>query len=171
MSLQVGFILRNVREMLGATCDPQLRLVSKSCNAAMATFPRELMRLEDFLSSLALFLWAMQALEMPWSREELCEVVAGGGHLEVLQWMRGQTPPCPWGAGSCAAAALGGHLEVLQWMRGLTSPCWWGERTSAEAARGGHIELLQWMQDQTPALPWYLGTLAAAAECGQLETV
>jgi hypothetical protein len=69
MSLADSFILSNVRELLGPACDPQLRLVSKKCNAAMATFPREQMRLEDFLSSLALFLWATQVLEIPWSRE------------------------------------------------------------------------------------------------------
>jgi hypothetical protein len=79
MSLEDAFILRNVRELLGPACDPQLRLVSKSCNAAMATVPREQIRLEDFLSSLSLFLWAVEVLEVPWSMEELCEVAAGEG--------------------------------------------------------------------------------------------
>jgi hypothetical protein len=80
MSLEDAFILGNVRELLSPVCDPQLRLVSKSCNAAMATVPHEQIRLEDFLSSLGLFLWAVEVLEVPWG-EELCKVAAGGGHL------------------------------------------------------------------------------------------
>jgi hypothetical protein len=81
MSLEVTFILRNVRELLGPACDPQLRLISKSCHTGMATVPREQMRLEDYLSSLALFLWAVQVLEMPWRGAQFCEVVARGGAL------------------------------------------------------------------------------------------
>jgi hypothetical protein len=142
MSLADSFILERVRELLGPACDPQLRLVSKKCNAAMATFPREQMRLEDFLSSLALFLWATQVLEIPWSWDQLCEVAAGGGHLEVLQWGRAQEPPCPWGVGTVSAAAHGGQLDVLRWLQGQKPPCLWDYRTSVEAARGGHIELL-----------------------------
>eukprot|EP00601_Ochromonadales_sp_CCMP2298_P032076 CAMPEP_0173334492 /NCGR_PEP_ID=MMETSP1144-20121109/5463_1 /TAXON_ID=483371 /ORGANISM="non described non described, Strain CCMP2298" /LENGTH=197 /DNA_ID=CAMNT_0014279543 /DNA_START=859 /DNA_END=1448 /DNA_ORIENTATION=- len=197
MSLEYAFVLGNVRELLGPACDPQLRLVSKSCHTSMATVPREGMHLEDYLSSLALFLWAVQELKMPWRGPQFCEVVAGGGHLEVLQWsraqrpaapwgvktvsaaargghlqvvewLRAQEPPCSWSINTCAAAAAGGQLEVMRWMRGQTPPCPWDGFTSVEAARGGHIELLQWLQDQTPPLEQSAGTLAAAAECGQL---
>jgi hypothetical protein len=200
ISLKYSFIVENVRELLGPACDPQLRLVSKSCHAAMATVPREQMRLEDVLSSLRLFLWAVQVLKVPWRKMQLCEVAAGGGHLEVLQWGRAQEPaapwgvktlsaavecgqletvqwlgaqepPCPWSLTTCAAAARGGQLDVLRWLRGQEPPCPWDGKTSAEAARGGDIEMLQWLQDQTPACPRSSGTLAAAAEDGQLETV
>ena len=41
-----------------------------------------------------------------------CTYVATNGHLEVLQWMREQDPPCPWDKGTCAAAAMQGHLDV-----------------------------------------------------------
>ena len=48
---------------------------------------------------------------------------------EVLQWLRGQEPPCPLDEGTCSAAAEGGHLEVLQWLRGQEPPCPWNEET------------------------------------------
>jgi hypothetical protein len=35
MSLEDDYVLERVRELLGASCDPQLRLVSKRCNAVM----------------------------------------------------------------------------------------------------------------------------------------
>jgi len=39
------------------------------------------------------------------------------GHLDVLQWVREQSPPCPWDHLVCSAIARGGHLDVLQWAR------------------------------------------------------
>jgi hypothetical protein len=81
MSLEDAFVLENVQELLGPSCDAQLRLVSKSCHAAMATLPRTKMQLEDFLSSLGLFLLAVEVLKMPMGR--CIEIAAGDGHLEV----------------------------------------------------------------------------------------
>jgi len=42
---------------------------------------------------------------------------AQNGHLEVLQWLRAQDPPCPWDSSVCSSAAHKGQLEVLQWAR------------------------------------------------------
>ena len=42
-------------------------------------------------------------------------ILAEGGHLEVLQWARGEG--CDWDWRTCANAAEGGHLKVLQWAR------------------------------------------------------
>jgi hypothetical protein len=137
MSLADAFILVNVRELLGPACDPQLRLVSKGCHAAMATVPREQILLEDFLSSLGLFLWAVQVLEVPWTRAQLCEVAAGGGHLEMLQWGRAQVPAVPWGVKTVSAAARGGHVHVLQWLRAQKPPCPWSEDSCAGGGGGG----------------------------------
>jgi len=106
MSLEDIFVLRNVRELLGSVCDPQLCLLSKSCHAAMATVPREEMRLEDFLSSLALFLWAGQVLEMPWSRDQLCEVAAGGTFGGAAVGPRGGAS-LPLGRGDCIGSGKG----------------------------------------------------------------
>jgi hypothetical protein len=136
MSLEDAFILGNVRELLGPACDPQLRLVSKSCHAAMATVPREQIRLEDFLSSLGLFLWALEVLEVPWRGMQLCEVAARGGHLEVLQWGRAQVPAAPWGVETVSAAARGGHVPVVQWLRAQEPPCSWSVDSWRRRGRG-----------------------------------
>jgi hypothetical protein len=175
------FLLDRAREFLGTTCDPQLRLVSRSFRDALAAIPRELLRVEDFLSSAPLFVWARKELRMPerddiarmaargghldmlrWLRVEgrcswtpsVCESAAGQGHLQVLQWLRAQDPPCPWTDWACAAAAHSGHLVVLQWLRAQDSPCPWAEGTCANAVMPGHLGVLQWLQARNPSCPW-----------------
>jgi uncharacterized protein with NRDE domain len=102
--------------------------------------------------------------------ERTSEAAAQGGHLEILQWLRSQTPPCPWSERTTSdAAAQGGHLEILQWLRSQTSPCSWDERTSEAAAQGGHLEILQWLRSQTPPCSWDERTSEAAAQGGHLE--
>jgi hypothetical protein len=76
------FVLDRVREYLGTSCDPQLRLVSRRCRDAMNSFPRELPRVEDFISSVALFVWARKKLRMP-KTEAICCRVARSGGLEM----------------------------------------------------------------------------------------
>ena len=44
-----------------------------------------------------------------------CMEAAKQGHLEVLQWARGEG--CRWDIYTCLEAAAEGHLEVLQWAR------------------------------------------------------
>jgi hypothetical protein len=70
---------------------------------------------------------------------QLCLHAAEGGHLEVLQWLRSQDPPCDWSAEVCACAAADGHLEVLQWLRSQDPPCDWSERACAFDANDGHL--------------------------------
>ena len=55
----------------------------------------------------------MPHLEVIWQFWSTCCDSAAGGHLKVLQWVRGQG--CPWDSITCCNAAAGGHLEVLQW--------------------------------------------------------
>ena len=88
---------------------------------------------------------------MKWLRAKGCpwgiltiNWAAEGGHLELLQWMQDQDPPCPWNATHvCYFAAYKGHLEVLRWARSQGCP-WNGDVTWA-AARGGHLEVLKWL--------------------------
>jgi hypothetical protein len=82
MSLEVTVVLERVREILGDSCDPQLRRVSKSCCAALADIARKNLHVKDFLSSLELFTWARSVLRMP-NRKDICNISAAGGHLEV----------------------------------------------------------------------------------------
>lgn len=53
---------------------------------------------------------------------QTCASAAHHGHHEVLNWLRAQNPPAPFGPEVCAAAAAGGHLEVLQWLRSQDPP-------------------------------------------------
>ena len=51
-----------------------------------------------------------------------CLSASGNGHLEILQWLRSQDPPCPWTEVFCLIAAQNGHLEILQWIRAQDPP-------------------------------------------------
>ena len=45
---------------------------------------------------------------------------AGGGHLELLKWLREND--APWDEGVYTNAASGGHSEVLKWARENGAP-------------------------------------------------
>jgi len=51
-----------------------------------------------------------------------CYYAAGGGHLEMLKWLRSEG--CPWDEYICNAAAYCGHLEMLEWLRSEGCPEW-----------------------------------------------
>ena len=91
---------------------------------------------------------------------------ATGGHLEVLQWLRGNGR-CPWNIRMCSAAAQGGHLEVLQWLH--ANGCPWDTETCSGAARGGHLEVLLWARAN--GCPWDLNTCQEAATGGHFEVL
>jgi len=97
-----------------------------------------------------------------------CAGAASGGHLEVLQWLRGRGVSAAWDTGTCSiVAAEGGHLEVLQWACANGCPC--GEDTCSGAAYGGHLEVLQWARAN--GCPWDEYTCSDAAEGGHLEVL
>jgi hypothetical protein len=77
-----------------------------------------------------------------------------GGHLEIIQWLRAQNPPCPWNELVCAYAVKGGHLEIIQWLRAQTPACPWDKDTSAYASASGNLEVLRWLRSQNPPCPW-----------------
>jgi hypothetical protein len=86
-----------------------------------------------------------------WSRggahEHSCMTAARGDHLELLQWMRAQEPPCPWNEDACIYAANGGHLEVLQWLRAQHPPCPWDIDFCLRVAVGeSREEVVQWLR-------------------------
>jgi hypothetical protein len=86
MSLEDAFVLDRVREALGASCDPQLRLVSKRCTQVMDKFKIERPELSAYVASVSLLLWAKNNLKM--SLKGVCDEAAKGGHLETLMWAR-----------------------------------------------------------------------------------
>lgn len=93
-----------------------------------------------------------QVKVLEWARDlgcildtHVCQRAARYGHLNVIQWLRTQDPPCPWGGGTCAYAAKGGHLNVLQWARAHGCP--WDHRTRDMAIKKQHNHVLQWLDD------------------------
>ena len=57
-------------------------------------------------------------------------MAAWGGHLEVLQWLRGEG--CPWSHLTCSRAVENGNVEVLRWAR--ENGCPWRAYTRDRAA-------------------------------------
>jgi hypothetical protein len=110
MSLEIDFILEQVRLILGASCDPQLRLVSKRCNAVMQRYPRQDLQVCNFVSSVSLLVWAKKTLKMRW--KGICDKIVKAGCLDALKWARAQKRPAAWSKVTASAAAGGGHLEV-----------------------------------------------------------
>lgn len=108
-----------------------------------------------------------------------CAEAAGGGHLELLKWLRGRG--CPWDRKTWQSAARGGHVRVLQYLlaprRSALSyldrfleriftrcPGLDGEVFS-EAAAGGHIRALKWLFENK--VPWNESACESAARSGQ----
>jgi hypothetical protein len=196
--IQTAFVLHRAREFLGSSCDLQLRVLSRACNESMQEIPLVTAKVEDYLSSVPLFLWARDGMGMPISEgiykkaasrghlallqyfrataalpwtEGISFAASWGGRLEVLQWLRAQDPPCPWSKRTCVKAANNVRLEVLQWLRAQDPPCPWDARVCKVAADRGHLEALQWLRAQDPPCPWDAQACSHAANRGHLEVL
>jgi hypothetical protein len=88
--MESQFLLVNVREFLGPTSDPQLRLVSRFCRDELATTPVEALKIKDYVSSVPLMSWAWRELNMP-RTNLVTDQAARDGQVEVLQWLRALT--------------------------------------------------------------------------------
>ena len=97
---------------------------------------------------------------------EMCRAAGGNGHLEILQWLRAQDPPCGWDSNTTYAVAANGHLAVLKWALGAGCPLLddadphdYDFRTTSGALRGGHLHILQWLVEtynvQFDAAHWH----------------
>ena len=115
-----------------------------------------------FFQPLPRFLWAV-ANGCPWQLANICETLAGGGHLEVLRWA--WEHDAPWDKWTCTSAALGGHLEVLLWARERDCP--WDKSTCEYAAMNGHFEVLKWAREH--GCEWDQDTCSFAAMGNYLE--
>ena len=105
----------------------------------------------------------------PWDAWTIA-AAAGGGHLEVLEYIwscdeeRGRPAA---NSQSCAFAAACGHTDVLKWLRERDAP--WDEQTCSEAAQGGHLATLIWCRES--GCPWDVEAACAAAGAGHLEVL
>eukprot|EP00601_Ochromonadales_sp_CCMP2298_P009821 CAMPEP_0173249766 /NCGR_PEP_ID=MMETSP1142-20121109/19199_1 /TAXON_ID=483371 /ORGANISM="non described non described, Strain CCMP2298" /LENGTH=74 /DNA_ID=CAMNT_0014182425 /DNA_START=25 /DNA_END=246 /DNA_ORIENTATION=+ len=60
-----AFVLHRARGFLGSSCDLHFRLLSRACSEAMQEIPLVKSKVEDYLSSVALFDWANSCMGMP----------------------------------------------------------------------------------------------------------
>jgi len=90
---------------------------------------------------------------------------AGGGHMEIIQWLHERQ--CPWNEEACLAAARFGHLEVLQWLRARDCP--WNMWCLHNAAWGGHTEVVVWAR--VNGCKWSRYATMWAARNGHIETL
>jgi hypothetical protein len=95
--------------------------------------------------------------------QNTCAAATSGGHLEILQWLRGQDPPAPWDTDECVYATENGHLNVLQWLRVQD------EFTCVYSAKNGHLYVLQWLCNHNPAASLDTKAYAYAAKNGHLD--
>lgn len=78
-------------------------------------------------------------LHSNWNDYSMIWGAAGGGHLEVVKWLRARG--CPWTSIATYGAAEQGHLEVLEWALENGCPC--SDCAVPGAARNGHLSVLK----------------------------
>ena len=54
-----------------------------------------------------------------------CTYAARLSNIEILQFLRGLQPPCPWDKGACFDAVKYGERVNLEWLRNQSPPCPW----------------------------------------------
>jgi hypothetical protein len=151
-TMESEFVLARAREFLGLVCDPQLRLVSRRWRDALATVPRANLKMEHYMTTVSLFLWARKKLKMR-ETADIAAMAAEGGFLEVLKWLRKRSR-CSWSVDIFERAAKGRHLHVLKWLRTLKPLQPLDEHMCLSAALGWHLHLIQWLRAQNPPCPW-----------------
>jgi len=108
---------------------------------------------------------ATMSLDSTMFNKKVFAYAAGGGHMEVIQWLHERQ--CPWNEEACLAAARFGHLEVLQWLRARDCP--WNMWCLHNAAWGGHTEVVVWAR--TNGCKWSRYATMWAARNGHIETL
>jgi len=95
--------------------------------------------------------------------DQICQLSAYHGHLEMLQWARANG--CRWDAWTCIYASQNNHLEVLKWAR--ENGCAWTSWICKFAAKNGNLEMLKWARAN--GCHWNKMTCEAALRGGHLE--
>jgi hypothetical protein len=98
---------------------------------------------------LQLLIWALEN-QCP-TNDHLPAAAAGGGSIEVMEWLHArQDGEVIWDEGCCATAARGGHIHALQWLR--SHGCPWDEFSTSMAALACQFETLKWLRQE--GCPW-----------------
>ena len=96
-----------------------------------------------------------------------CNRAAAAGQLKCLRWLRKNK--YPWDASTCAAAASH-SLEVLQWLRDASPPCPWDESTCRVSLIYGNTDAFVWARKHGCPWP-NIQSCSVAASHGQLSTL
>jgi hypothetical protein len=98
-----------------------------------------------------------------------CSEASKAGHLQILQWLCKQNPPCPYDANCCSEAAKGGHLHILQWLREQNPPCPYDAKTWTEAVIEHRLDIIQWLLVQDSPCHFDNETCLVPIEAGDLD--
>ncbi|CAB9512646.1 ankyrin containing protein (ISS) [Seminavis robusta] len=94
-----------------------------------------------------------------------CEGAAAGGHLGLLQWLRGMD--FPWSSHVYTCAAKNGHFEPLRWAHENGCPFDALSVTCTDVVHHGNLDLFKWWRNH--GCSWNESTCSAAAAAGQFE--
>jgi hypothetical protein len=95
--------------------------------------------------------------------KSVCEGAAKAGSLPCLTYAREQK--CPWDAQTCRKAAESGSLNCLKYAH--ESGCPWNEYTCASAAAAGKLDCLLYLHEH--GCPWSEFACTEAARVGALD--
>lgn len=87
--------------------------------------------------------------------------------LPVMQWLRAQTPPCPWFASTLAVAAECGNVPVLEWAHAQGCP--WGRNVCFKAVQFNQLAVLRWLRAGDHPCPWASECCDQASINGNIE--
>jgi hypothetical protein len=79
---------------------------------------------------------------LPWNTH-ISQNAAGGGHLEVLQWLHSNGCPCE--IITYVSAAEGGHLAILKWADANGYDCKFNNWVFEAAKNYGHHDIIEWI--------------------------
>ncbi|KAG5190987.1 hypothetical protein JKP88DRAFT_296870 [Tribonema minus] len=79
----------------------------------------------------------------PWVGAEVARCAADGGGLAVLQWA--VENGCGWDATVCEIAAGRGDVEMLEWALASGAPCRYAALSSSASATG-HVAVAKWLR-------------------------
>lgn len=82
--------------------------------------------------------------------EESCTAAAASGRLDILEWLRSGTDPCPWSTKTINQAVRKGHFELFKWA--VQNHCPIDETARLFAEDGGQEHVVQWIDKNLPHL-------------------
>ena len=120
------------------------------------------------------------------AEENVMELAAIKGDLDLIKWLRSQDPPCEWSKRACTAAASGNHWDLLLLFVSMSCPIDKGGMfgavacdpnswyyTSLPDSWDGKFEMLKWLSreeqgcvfDGDAMISHYKEVVTDASEC------